>query len=126
MDAALRDSAARCLADAVQSGGAAAPLPPYAVPRSMLDGQRVAARILDMLDLSSCGLRLASAVNGRPVPGPVLENRLLKDGSSLPLATLHHPRAQAAVVGVLAEGLARRGDEMPCFAALHPAIDVGS
>jgi hypothetical protein len=126
MDAALRDSAAKWLADAVQAGEAATPFPPFATPRSMLDGQRIAARVLDMLDLTPCGLRLASPTNGRPVPGPVLEDRLLKDGSTLPLSTLRHPRASAAVVGVLAEDLARRGDEMPNFAMLHPAIDVSS
>jgi 2-keto-4-pentenoate hydratase len=126
MDAALRDSAAKSLAEAVHTGESAAPLPPYATPRSMLDGQRIAARVLDMLDLSACGLRLAHPTNGRPVPGPVLEDRMLKDGSALSLARLRHPRASAAVVGVLAEDLARRGDEMPNFAALHPAIDVGS
>lgn len=126
MDAALRDSAARWLADAVLSGESAQPLPPLATPRSMLDGQRIAARILEMLDLSPNGLRLAAPTNGKPVPGPVLEDRLLKDGCTISLATLRHPMASAAVVGVLAEDLARRGDEMPNFAALHPAIDVGS
>lgn len=126
MDAALRDSAAKWLADAVQTGEAATPFPPFATPRSMLDGQRIAARVLDMLDLTPCGLRLACPTSGRPVPGPVLEDRLLQDGSTLSLSTLRHPRASAAVVGVLAEDLARRGDEMPNFATLHPAIDVSS
>lgn len=125
MDAALRDSAAKCLAQAVQTGEAASALPPFATPRSVLDGQRIAARVLDMLDLSACGLRLANPPQGRPVPGPVLEGRMLPDGSTLSLATLHHPRATAAIVGLLAEDLARRGDEMPVFSALHPAIDIG-
>jgi len=92
----------------------------------MLDGQRIAARVLDMLDVTLCGLRLASPTNGRPVPGPVLEGRMLKDGSTVSMAMLRHPRATAAVVGVLAEDLARRGDEMPNLAALHPAIDISS
>jgi 2-keto-4-pentenoate hydratase len=126
MDAALRDSAAKWLAEAVETGQPLAPLPSIATPRSMLDGQRIAARVLDMLDLTSCGLRLANPTTGRPVPGPVLDGRLLKDGSTIALATLRHPRASAAVVGVLAEDLPRRGDELPNFASLHPAIDVGS
>lgn len=126
MDAALRDSAAKWLADAVQTGASTEPFPPFAIPRSMLDGQRIAARVLDMLDVTLCGLRLASPTNGRPVPGPVLEGRMLKDGSTVSMAMLRHPRATAAVVGVLAEDLARRGDEMPNFAALHPAIDISS
>ncbi|TCZ63570.1 hypothetical protein [Roseicella aquatilis] len=124
MDAALRDSAAKQLAEAFQTGKPVAALPPFATPRSMLDGQRVAARVLEMLDLSPCGLRLASSTSGKPVPGPVLRDRLLPEGSTLSLASLHHPRATGAVLGVLAEDLARRGDEMPVFAALHPAIDV--
>lgn len=126
MDAALRDSAAQRLAEAVRSGEAAAPLSLLATPRSMLDGQRIAARVLEVLDLPACGLRLASLTNGRPVPGPVLESRLLQDGDILSLARLRHPRASAAVLGILAEDLARRSDEMPNFAALHPAIDIAS
>lgn len=126
MDAALRDSAARWLAKAVQTGQPPDPLPSVALPRSMLDGQRIAARVLDILDLPACGLRLATPTNGRHVPGPVLENRILRDGSTVGLAGLPHARATAAVVGVLAEDLPRRGDEMPSFATLHPAIDVGS
>ena len=126
MDAALRDSAARWLADALQTGDSATPMPAFATPRSMLDGQRIAARVLDMLDLAACGLRLASPTNGRPVPGPVLEERLLKEGASVSMSTLRYPRASAAVVGELAEDLPRRGDETPSFAALHPAVDVAS
>src|SRR4051794_16034076 len=126
MDAALRDSAAKWLADAVVSGESVTPFPPFATPRSMLDGQRIAARVLDMLDATPCGLRLACPTSGRPVPGPVLESRMLKDGDTLSLSMLRYPRASAAVVGVLAEDLARRGDEMPSFAVLHPAIDVSS
>jgi 2-keto-4-pentenoate hydratase len=126
MDSALRDSAARWLAEAVETGQPLAPLPPQVMPRSMLDGQRIAARVLDMLDMSACGMRLAHSPNGRPVPGPVLEGRLLKEGCALSLATLRHPRASAAVVGVLAEELPRRGDDLPVFATLHPAIDIGS
>ena len=98
----------------------------FAIPRSMLDGQRIAARVLDMLDLPPCGLRLASPTNGRPVPGPVLEGRMLKDGATVSMAMLRHPRASAAVVGELAEDLPRRGDEMPNLATLHPAIDISS
>ena len=126
MDAALRDSAAKWLAEAVQTGHPIEPLPPLATPRSMLDGQRIAARVLDMLDTPSCGLRLASPTNGRPVPGPVLEERLVKDGSTLSLGSLRHARATAAVIGVLAADLPRRDDVLPTFSALHPAIDVGS
>jgi 2-keto-4-pentenoate hydratase len=126
MDVSLRDSAARSLAEAVRGGIAIESLPTTATPRSMLDGQRIAARILDMLNVSPCGLRLMNATGGRPVPGPVLHDRLLKDGSTVGLDSLHHPRATAAVVGVLAEDLHRRGDEMPNFATLHPAIDISS
>ena len=39
---------------------------------------------------------------------------------------LRFPRASAAVVGELGEDLHRRGDEMPNFATLHPAIDIVS
>ncbi|MBK1657054.1 hypothetical protein [Paracraurococcus ruber] len=126
MDAILRDSAARCLADAVASGQPIGPLPPLAMPRSMLDGQRIAARVLDMLDLPACGLRLGPPANGKPVPGPVLEGRVLPSGSTISMTDLRHARASAAIVGILAEDLPRRGDEMPVFATLHPAIDVGS
>lgn len=126
MDAVLRDSAARCLAEAVQTGQLLQPLAPTAMPRSMLDGQRIAARVLDLLDQPTCGVRLALPTNGRHVPGPVLESRLLRDGSTVHLGQLPHARATAAVVGILAEDLPRRGDEVPSLAVLHPAIDVAS
>lgn len=126
MDAALRDSAAKWLADALQTGDSSSPMPSFATPRSMLDGQRIAARLLDMLGLSPCGLRLATPTNGRPVPGPLLRDRVLKDGSTVSMSTLRYPQASAAVVGELAEDLPRREDEAPHFVALHPAIDIVS
>lgn len=126
MEAALRDRAARWLAEAVETGRPLSALPPLATPRSMVDGQRIAARVLDMLDISACGFRLASPTNGRPVPGPVLEGRLLQDGATVSTAALHHARVSAAVVGVLSEELPRRGDALPEFSALLPAIDIGS
>jgi 2-keto-4-pentenoate hydratase len=79
-----------------------------------------------MLALTPIGLRLALAHGGRSVPGPLLESSLLDDGATVPLATLRHPHANAAVLGVLAEDLPRRGDEMPVFASLHPSLDVTS
>lgn len=124
MDAALRDSIAGWLAGAVQTGHSEAPVPLSAAPRSMLDGQRIAARVLEMLDLTACGLRLAHRTSGRPVPGPVLASRILKDGERVSMSMLRHSRASAAVIGKLAEDLLRRGDDMPSFATLHPAIDI--
>jgi len=126
MDAALRDRAAGWLAEAMRSGEAVPPLPYEATPRSQLDGQRIAARVLDLLDLAPAGLRQVILVGGRSVPGPVLAERVLEDGASIDLATLRHPRAHAAILGILAEELPRRGDELPVFASLHPALDITS
>lgn len=126
MDAALRDHAAAWLAGALREGTAPLPFPPAALPRSMLDGQRIAARALDMLDLASCGLRLTHLGAGRPVAGPVLPARLRAEGETIALSRLPHARATPAIAGRLAVDLPRRGDEMPNFASLHPAIDVES
>ena len=125
MDAALRDHAAAALAEALRQDTGSGPLPPAATPRSMLDGQRIAARMLDMLGLVPCGLRLVT-LSGRAVAGPVLPTRLREEGEAVPLARLRLARAAAAVAGRLAEDLPRRGDEMPKFASLHPALDIGS
>jgi 2-keto-4-pentenoate hydratase len=124
MEAALRDRAAGLLAEAMRTGEPVPPLTYEETPRSVLDGQRIAARMLDLLGLAPIGLRLALAQGGRTVPGPLLERSMLEDEATIPLAPLHHPMASAAILGILAEDLPRRGDEMPVFASLHPALDI--
>jgi 2-keto-4-pentenoate hydratase len=115
------------LAEALETGNPLAPLPPEAAPRSLADGMRIAAGVLERTGLVPCGLRLApGGPRGKTVPGPVLEGRLIPAGGTLALAALRHPRASAAVVSVLAEDLPRRGDGLPAFAAFHPAIDVAA
>jgi 2-keto-4-pentenoate hydratase len=125
MDAAHRDRAATWIAESWRGGEPVPPMPYETLPRSQLDGQRIAARALEMLDLAPNGLRLATA-NDRPVPGPMLEAAVAEDEAVIALAGLRHPQAFAAIVGFLAEDLPRRGDEMPVFASLHPALDVTS
>jgi hypothetical protein len=116
------------LAEALETGNPLAPLPPEAAPRSVADGMRIAAGVLERTGLVPCGLRLAPGrgPRGKTVAGPVLEGRLIAAGGTLALAALRHARASAAVVAVLAEDLARRGDGLPRFASLHPAIDVAA
>jgi len=125
MDPAQRDRAAAWIAEAWRSGEPVPAMPYETLPRSQLDGQRIAARVLDLLGLVPNGLRLATA-NAKSVPGPMLEQAMLEDGAEIAAAGLHHPEAFAAIAGVLAEDLPRRGDEMPVFASLHPALDITS
>jgi hypothetical protein len=117
---------ARWLAEALESGNPLAPLPAELTPRTARQGERIAALVLEATGQAACGVRVAPGPSGRSVTGPVLEPRLLHDGATIALAALRHVGATAAVVGVLGEDLPRRGDDPPVFAALHPAIDVGT
>ena len=126
----LAEAAADWLAEAVETGNPLAPLPAEAVPATVAEGQRIAALVLERLGLVPCGLRLAPGPDGRMVPGPVLEERLLPDDAGIALAALRHPGLAPAILGVLAEALPpAEGSEapsLPRFAALHPALDIAS
>jgi 2-keto-4-pentenoate hydratase len=126
VDAAAQQGAARWLAEAFETGNPLAPLPPELTPATAEDGEAIAALVLDAAGFTACGVRLARASNGDapPVAGPMLEGRLLRDGVTVALAALRHPRATAAVAGVLARALPPEGEEPPVLAALHPAIDL--
>lgn len=126
MDQAMRESVAGWLAEAVETGNPLAPLPAEAVPRTVPEGGRIAALVLERLGMVPCGLRLAPGPEGAMVPGPVLEARLLPDGASIALAALRHPSVAPAVLGVLAEDLPRRGEASPIFTSLHPALDIAA
>lgn len=127
MEAALAGIAAELLAEAVETGMPLAPLPPEASPATMAEGQGIAALVLERLGLVACGLRLAAAPpEGELVPGPVLEGRLLPDGAGIALATLGHPCAAPAVLGVLADQLQSEDTTPPRFATLRPALDIAA
>jgi len=126
MDQAMREAAAGWLAEAVETGNPLAPLPAEAAPRTVSEGARIAALVLERLGMVPCGLRLAPGPGARMVPGPVLETRLLPDGANIALATLRHPTVAPAVLGVLAEDLPRRGEAPPVFASLHPLLDIAA
>jgi len=122
----MREAAAGWLAEAVETGNPLAPLPAEAMPRTVPEGGRIAALVLERLGMVPCGLRLAPGPGGRTIPGPVLEARLLPDGASIALAALRHPSVAPAVLGVLAEDLSRRDESPPVFASLHPALDIAA
>lgn len=127
-DLAAWREAARWLAEALETGNPLAPLPPGLAPRTPEEGEAVAAGALEALGFTACGLRLAPGPerDAPPVAGPVLEGRLLREGATVTLGALRHPRASAALVAVLAAGLAPEDDAPPEIAALHPAIDVAA
>ncbi|SDB17525.1 hypothetical protein [Belnapia rosea] len=124
MHDAARRQAAACLAEAFETGNPLAALPDSVVPDNVAEGDDLAALMLDELGLVSCGTRLALAMDGVRLAGPMLEGRLLPSGSSLPLAVSRHAQVTAALVAVLAEALPEKGQGLPAFAAVHPAIDV--
>lgn len=126
MTPAARDQAARWLAEAFETGNPLAPLPPEIAPRSVTDGQRIAALVVDRLSLVPCGVRVVLNGGGKSIAGPMLEGRLLQSGTTLALAALPLPRATAAIVAILAEDLPRRGGDLPRLAGVHPAIDVAA
>lgn len=116
--------AARWLAEAWETGNPLAPLPPEIAPRDLAEGEEVAFALLEALGLSPCGVRVAPGPGGVPIAAPMLETRLLKSPAAIALPALRHPRASAALVGVLAEPL--DAENTPRFAALHPALDVAA
>jgi 2-keto-4-pentenoate hydratase len=123
MEPAQRDRAAGMLAEAWRTGVQVGTLPFEGQPRSQLDGHRIAARTLDMLDLEPCGLRLTST-NNKDIASALLSQSLLEDDATISLAALHGAQIFPAIAGILAEDLPRRGDAMPVFATLHPALDI--
>jgi 2-keto-4-pentenoate hydratase len=126
MTPAAREQAAKWLAEAFETGNPLGPLPPEVSPRSVVDGQRVAALVLDILGITPCGVRVAPGPGGKPVAGPMLEGRLLAASTKLTLGALPHARATAAIVAVLEEELPRRGGGLPPIRGLHPAIDIAA
>lgn len=120
------DAAARWLADAWETGNALASLPDEMTPRSIGDGEEVAAALVEALGQPVIGLRVAPGPGGERIVGPVVAGRLMRDGATLSAEMLRHARATAAVVGVLAEPLDEAGQGAPVFAAVHAAVDVAA
>ena len=118
--------AARWLAEAVETGQPVGALPAAAVPRDLDQAEAVAAALLEELGQAACGVRLLLRAGAPPLAGPMLETRLLAPGRPVALAALRHPRLSAAAIGVLAEDLSPEHAAPPCFAALHPALDVAA
>jgi hypothetical protein len=130
MPAVPPEQVAAWLAEALETGLPLAPLPAGAEPAGTEEGERVAALVLEALDLAPCGLRLATALAGGEVlAGPVLEGRLLPDGATVALVTARHAAVAPGVMGVLADDLAPEPEGasvLPTFSALHPILDVSS
>jgi hypothetical protein len=119
-------AAASWLAEAVETGSPLAALPTEVTPQTPEEGEDLAGEVLEVLGLIPIGIRLSPGPDGALLAGPMLEGRLLPAGAAIALATLRHPVATAAVIGVLAEALLSDGDGLPKFSALHPAIDIGA
>ena len=126
MDDAQIARTAGYLAEAFETGNPLAPLPRGLAPRDTADAEAIMAAVLERLGLVPCGVRVAPAADGSWIAGPMLDGRLLPNGSTLALSALRHPHMTAAVIGVLAEPLAEDGNGPPVLSAIHPAIDVAA
>lgn len=121
------DEAASWIAEAFETGNPLAYLHEPLAPRDVEAGERIAAAVLERLDLIACGIRIGPGCDPDLfVAGPILEGRLLASRTPVLLAALRHARATAALVGTLAEPLTPAGTSSPRFAALHPAIDIAA
>ena len=117
------NTAAQSLAEAWTSGEPLAPFAAEIAPADVAAGEAIAARLVEILALPVCGLRLAPGPDGLTMlAAPLLEPRMLRAGTPVSLAGLRHARISAGVLGVLAEPLEGPGD--PVLAALHPVIDL--
>jgi hypothetical protein len=126
MEEEARRVLAAAIVEAFETGNPVAPLPPALRPADALAGEAVAEEVLEALGLAPCGLRIAPAPGGSWLAGPMLGTRLLRDGATLAVAALRHPRASAAAIGVLAAPLDPEGSGPPAFAAVHPALDIAT
>jgi 2-keto-4-pentenoate hydratase len=124
MDQDATERAAGYLAEAFETGNPLAPLPEGLAPGDLAAAEAVAEALLDRLGLVPCGLRLALGPGGTMLAGPMLDTRLLREGTPVSLGALRHARMSAAVVGVLAAPLDADGTQAPRFAAVHPALDL--
>ncbi|MGG5811097.1 hypothetical protein [Falsiroseomonas sp. CW058] len=120
------ETAARWLAEAVETGNPLAALPEEIAPRDLPQAEEVSAAVLDALGIAPCGLRLLRREDGTVLAGPMVEGRLVPSGAAVALRSIRHPVATAAVVGVLAAPLEPGDDAPPAFARLHPAIDIAA
>jgi hypothetical protein len=120
------ETAARWLAEAVETGNGLAPLPEEIAPRNAVEGRDVALAVLERLEIRPCGLRLLYRPGREPLIGPMVEERMVPPGSPIAKDALRHPVATAAVIGVLAAPLEPGSVQAPRFKALHPAIDVAA
>jgi 2-keto-4-pentenoate hydratase len=124
MDQDATERAAGYLAEAFETGNPLAPLPDGLAPASLAAGEAMAEALLDRLGLPPCGLRLAPGPGGTMLAGPMLDTRLLREGTPVSLGALRHARVSAAAVGVLAAPLDPDGTQAPRFSAVHPALDL--
>lgn len=123
MNDRARQEAAGLLAEACATGAPLGALPDSLAPRTVGDGQQVAAAVLSILGVEACGIRMSRGPQGAAVAGPVLESRLLRDGAAIALDALRHATVSAAIVAVLGGDLDPDGDALPPVTLL-PALDV--
>ena len=116
--------AARFLAEAWETGQPLAPLPDDLTPPDPAGGEAIAAELVQALNLTVCGIRLAPGPDGLTLlSAPMFEGRMLRVGSPVALAALRHARISAGILGVLAEPLER---DLPVFSAFHPVLDIAA
>lgn len=120
------EQAARWLAEALETGFPLAHLPPEARPADIEEAQDTALAVLEALEITPCGLRLLRRPEGSALAGPMVEQRLLRNGALVATEMLRHAQVSAAVIGVLAQDLLAGADSPPVFAQLHPALDVAA
>lgn len=119
----VRHEAAGLLAEACATGAPLGALPDSLAPRTVGDGQQVAAAVLAILGIEACGIRVSKGPQGGALAGPILEARLLRDRASVGIDALRHPTVSAAVVAVLGGELDPGGDSLPPLKLL-PALDI--
>jgi len=118
--------AARWLAEAMETGCPLAHLPEQALPADLAQAQDTALAVLEALEITPCGLRLLYRPEGPALIGPMVEGRLVRNGSQVAPETLRHAQVTAAVVGVLAQALESDARAPAVFSKLCPALDIAA
>lgn len=115
--------AARWLQEAWETGDPLAAFPEEMAPKDLAAGEAIAAGLVEALNIPVAGIRIAPAPGDVWVSAPLLEPRMLRANTVVPLSALRHIRLSAGVLAVLAEDL---GEGPPVFAAFHPVLDVAA
>jgi len=114
------------LADAFAQGEVLSTLRPEDRPADADAAAAIQQDMLDTLGFVACGVRVARAVDGRWIAGPLLEGRIARDGATLPASLFHAPRVSAGILLQAGRDIADAADLPRALSTVRPLLDIAS